>query len=132
MALLPLSFNMSEQQPEVKTEPEKDSAATQKQPEISDADIIAYEQQVKEEEALTRPLVGPLEPLQDLRAEYEHGSPVFLDKINARHFIPLLIRSIYQSNMIGFVVVAATAIAFSAPLRTAILNSCATGESTLP
>jgi hypothetical protein len=50
----------------------------------SDAEIIAFEQHVKEQESLSRPLVGPLEPMDDLSAEYANGSPVFIEKINVR------------------------------------------------
>ncbi|RKP09545.1 peptidase C65 Otubain-domain-containing protein [Thamnocephalis sphaerospora] len=50
---------------------------------VSDEQILAFEQEVKDAEARERPLIGELEPLSALYSEYERGSPVFCEKIKA-------------------------------------------------
>ena len=47
----------------------------------SDADIIAWENQIKERQANTTMLIGDRIPLQRLNEEYEQGSNVFKEKI---------------------------------------------------
>lgn len=47
----------------------------------SDADIIAWENQIREDEVRNVPLVGDREPLAALEAEYINGSHVFVSKI---------------------------------------------------
>ncbi len=47
----------------------------------TDADIIAWENRIKEEEVRNIPLIGDIEPLQALEAEYRSGNEIFLAKI---------------------------------------------------
>jgi hypothetical protein len=49
----------------------------------SDADIIEWENKIREEEVLNVPLVGGMENLDALEAEYSAGSRVFVAKIGA-------------------------------------------------
>ncbi|KAL4527320.1 hypothetical protein Ndes2526B_g08977 [Nannochloris sp. 'desiccata'] len=49
----------------------------------TDADIIAWENRIKEEEVRNIPLIGDIEPLQALEAEYRSGNDIFLAKIAA-------------------------------------------------
>jgi Peptidase C65 Otubain len=49
----------------------------------TDADIIAWENRIKEEEVRNIPLIGDVEPLQALEAEYRSGNDIFLAKIAA-------------------------------------------------
>ena len=49
----------------------------------TDADIIAWENRIKEEEVRDVPLIGDIEPLQALEAEYRSGNEIFLAKIAA-------------------------------------------------
>ena len=49
----------------------------------SDADIIAWENQIKEEEVRNIPLVGEMEDIGSLEDEYKRGSSIFLAKIAA-------------------------------------------------
>lgn len=48
----------------------------------TDADIIEWENRIREEEVRNVPLVGDLESLDSLREEYCHGSRIFLAKID--------------------------------------------------
>jgi ubiquitin thioesterase protein OTUB1 len=59
------------------------SAAESKEPERpSDADIISQENAIREAEADRIPFLGDVEPLANLREEYQHGSEVFRTKID--------------------------------------------------
>ena len=49
----------------------------------TDEQILAYEQAIKESEALSAPLVGELEPLSHLKAEYEQSVASFRSKFEA-------------------------------------------------
>ena len=49
----------------------------------TDADIIAWENQIREEEVRNVPLIGDIEQLDALEAEYRAGSTIFLAKIAA-------------------------------------------------
>jgi ubiquitin thioesterase protein OTUB1 len=49
----------------------------------SDADILAWENRIREESMADRLLVGPREPMAALEAEYASGSPVFTAKVAA-------------------------------------------------
>jgi hypothetical protein len=53
--------------------------------EITDEQILAFEQQVKDNEATIHPLVGEQLPLTALQQEYERGSIVYLIKLNVSH-----------------------------------------------
>lgn len=51
---------------------------------LSDLEIASLNSALKDSEASQRPLVGPAEPLQLLRDEYDHeGAQVFMKKIDA-------------------------------------------------
>ena len=49
----------------------------------TDAEIIDWENRVREDEVANRPLIGDIEPLESLIDEYRYGSSVFLAKINS-------------------------------------------------
>jgi hypothetical protein len=49
----------------------------------TDADIIEWENRIREEEVRNIPLIGDIEPLQALEAEYRSGNDIFLAKIAA-------------------------------------------------
>lgn len=49
----------------------------------TDADIIAWENQIREEEVRNVPLIGDVEQLDALETEYRSGSDIFLAKIAA-------------------------------------------------
>jgi hypothetical protein len=50
----------------------------------SDEEILKFEQSIKEKEVLEAPLVGPVEPMEHLTREYEHGAHSFQQKIEVR------------------------------------------------
>lgn len=58
----------------------------------SDADIIAWENTIREAGPGKQALVGSPEPLSSLAAEYAAGSPVFLSKIQSLERVYGLIR----------------------------------------
>ncbi|KAH8929403.1 cysteine proteinase [Atractiella rhizophila] len=49
--------------------------------ELTDQEILALTQEIKDSEARQNPLVGKLEPLKNLEKEYERGTQVFQQKI---------------------------------------------------
>eukprot|EP00887_Chlorella_sp_A99_P001976 scaffold18.g1976.t1 len=51
----------------------------------TDAEILNWEAQIKSAETANQPLIGELEPLASLEAEYASGSEVFLAKIRGLH-----------------------------------------------
>jgi ubiquitin thioesterase protein OTUB1 len=47
---------------------------------LTDLEILALSQSIKDEEANKRPLVSKLEPIKELSKEYEEGSEMYLKK----------------------------------------------------
>ncbi|KDQ16564.1 hypothetical protein BOTBODRAFT_54008 [Botryobasidium botryosum FD-172 SS1] len=50
---------------------------------LTDAEIFALTQNIKDEEASRNPLISPLEPLSTLKTEYEAGAQAFVRKIES-------------------------------------------------
>lgn len=50
--------------------------------ELTDQQILEYEQEIKDHDANSVPLIGELQEISALAEEYMHGSKVFLQKID--------------------------------------------------
>lgn len=47
----------------------------------TDEDILAFEEEIRQKEVKTTPLLGKIEPIQSLKDHYRQGSPAFTSKL---------------------------------------------------
>ncbi|OZJ05973.1 hypothetical protein BZG36_01212 [Bifiguratus adelaidae] len=98
------------------TDAAKDAPQTTQQPELTDEQILAFEQRVKDEEAAKNPLISQAESIDKLLEEFQ-GNASFVSKITVRMMLSLsawFMKSVYrhcQMSMIGYDVLEEMAIA---------------------